>query len=73
MMFLSLDNLASRYGLLPSEVLSRGTTIDLYVLDLSTKYQKYQHEKSQGLNPPKRKPSLEEMKAMLTRVKQQGA
>ena len=71
MMFLTLDNLATRYGLLPSEVLGRATTLDLYVLDLSAKYQKYQHEKSQGLNPPTRKPSQEELKAMLTRVKQQ--
>lgn len=76
MMFLSLDNLANRYGLLPSEVLSRATTLDLYVLDLSAKYQRYRDEKAQGLNPPTRKPSQEELKAMLTRVKankQQGA
>lgn len=43
-MLLSLDNLAHRYGLLPSEALSRASTLDLMVLDLGAKWVNYQGE-----------------------------
>jgi hypothetical protein len=43
-MLLTVHNLAKTYGLMPSEVLERGTTFDLYVLDVHTKWVKYQHE-----------------------------
>ncbi len=33
---LSLDNLANRYGLLPSEALARASTFDLRVLEVSS-------------------------------------
>ena len=45
MMFLSLDNLAERYGLLPSEAMQRANTFDLYTLDIQAKWQKYQMDK----------------------------
>lgn len=51
-MLLSLDNLAKRYGLLPSEALGRATTFDLYVLDVSSKFQNHINSES-TTNPGK--------------------
>jgi len=43
MMVLTLDNLAHRYSVLPSEAMARATTFDIYVLDVSAKWLKYQN------------------------------
>ena len=74
-MLLSLDNLAHRYHVLPTEALARGTTFDLYVLDLGTKWVKYQQEQAdleaRGIKTTARQPSQEEMLAMIERTRQQ--
>ena len=44
-MLLTIDNLAQKYSMLPTQVLTNATTFDLCVLDVSTKYVKYQHDK----------------------------
>ena len=44
MMMLSLDNLAHRYSILPSEALMKGTTLDLRVLDVSARWQNHQQK-----------------------------
>ena len=75
-MAVTLDNLASRYHLLPSECLNRATTIDLYVLNVGVKWENHKREeelrKSQGLNPSPKRPKLtqDEMMAMIKRVKE---
>lgn len=38
-MFISLDNLATRYGLLPSEALDRANTLDFRVMEIATKWE----------------------------------
>jgi hypothetical protein len=43
---LQLDGLGKRYGLLPSEVLERGNTFDLYILDCALSFEHYHHEKA---------------------------
>jgi hypothetical protein len=68
-MLITLDNLAHRYQCLPSEALSRATTFDLYVLDVSTKWLRYQQDKADGKNPAARKPSQQEMLDMLKRAR----
>lgn len=68
-MILTLDNLAHRYMCLPSEALSRATTLDLYVLDISTKWAKYRQDIAEGKVPEVKQPSIEEMKAMIARVR----
>lgn len=45
---LQLDSLGKRYGLLPSEVLIRGDTFDLYVMDAALTYELFEHEKSKN-------------------------
>jgi hypothetical protein len=47
-MLLTVHNLAKTYGLMPSEIMSRATTFDLYVLDVSTRHSKYQQDVAQG-------------------------
>lgn len=75
MMYLTLDNLAHRYNCLPSEALTRATTLDLYVLDVSARWSKYQQEKAEHGNEyvkPAPKLSVEEMKAMIARTKERN-
>lgn len=67
-MILTLHNLAKTYKMLPSEILERGTTFDLYVLDTFSRYVKYQEARAQGRSMPssgKPKLSIEQMKAMM--------
>ena len=47
-MILTLDNLATRYHCLPSQAMAQGTTFDLYVLDVSAKWNKRQQDISDG-------------------------
>ena len=43
---LQIDGLGKRYGLLPSEVLTRGNTFDLYILDAALTFERYHHKKA---------------------------
>jgi hypothetical protein len=51
---LQIDTLGKRYGLLPSEVLSRGNTFDLYVMDAALTFESFHHKKAmnKGQTPP---------------------
>jgi len=71
MMVITLDNLAHRYSCLPSEVLRRGSTFDLYVLDVSTKWSNYQQDKADGRQPIARQPTQAEMFEMIKKARGQ--
>lgn len=43
---LQIDALGKRYGLLPSEVLVRASTFDLYILDCSLTFESFHHRKA---------------------------
>jgi hypothetical protein len=45
---LSIDTLSQRYGLLPSELLERATTFDLYVCNSAIKYQQIKQNEAEG-------------------------
>jgi hypothetical protein len=47
---LQIDGLGKRYGMLPSEVLSRGNTFDLYIMDCALTFENYQHKKAMNNN-----------------------
>lgn len=68
-MFLTIDNLATRYHLLPSEVFLTATTLDLYVMDLAVRWSNYKHEQANGptVNQPApvRELTQEEMIALV--------
>lgn len=68
MMILTADALAERYGLLPSEVLSRASTLDLYVMDAAITYRDYQQKKANKEYVPEL--TQEEMMAMLNKTRE---
>jgi len=74
MMLITLDNLAHRYQCLPSEALGRANTFDLYVLDVSTKWFKYQNDVAAGKEPNKPRPKLtvEQMQEMIRRARSEN-
>lgn len=39
--------MGQRYGLLPSEIISRASTFDLVVMDMAMTYERHHHEKNQ--------------------------
>ena len=43
---MQIDTLGKRYGLLPSEVLKRGDTFDLYIMDAALSFERYHHKKA---------------------------
>jgi hypothetical protein len=43
-----LDSLAHRYGCLPSEVIARANTLDLFVIDAAISYDNYQQRLQSG-------------------------
>jgi hypothetical protein len=47
-MILTLDTLGERYSMLPSEVLCRASTLDLYVMDVALSYHDHQRKKSEN-------------------------
>ena len=71
-MLITLDNLAHRYQCLPSEALSKATTFDLYVLDVSTKWLRYQQDRAEGKTPSAKQPSQAEMLDMIKKVRSEA-
>lgn len=43
---MQIDGLGKRYGMLPSEVLRKADTFDLYIIDAALTYENYQHKKA---------------------------
>lgn len=64
----TLDRIGQRYGLLPSEVLSRASTLDIIAMDVSISYERMKNSRSQGQVPEMRQ---EDMLAALKQRKQQ--
>ena len=69
-MVLTLHNMARTYKVLPSEALAKASSFDLYVLDLYSRYVKYQEAQNKGKAPPApRSITVDKMKAMVERAK----
>jgi hypothetical protein len=76
MMTLTVHNLAKEYGMLPSQALANATTFDLHVLDMSSRWIKYQQEQQEQKHGNKTAPAIpkltvEQMQAMMARVRNQ--
>jgi hypothetical protein len=65
----TLDRMGERYGLLPSEVLARATTLDIAIMDISIGYEKMRHDRAMGKPPTM---AAEDMKDILKRAKGAG-
>lgn len=71
-LILTIDGLGKRYGMLPSEVLHRSNTFDLYIMDAAMTFENYHHKKSMnnGVDPlPEYTP--DELLAMFNKNKEQ--
>lgn len=60
-MVMAVDAMASRYGLLPSEIMSRASTFDLFVYDTAVSYIQYAQDKSNGKGPEYKQEDLLEI------------
>lgn len=75
---ITIDNLAHRYGLLPSEALARGSSYDLKVMAISNTYHNKMREEQQNKGLKGNKPvvpeapvlSKEEMIKMIKKVRE---
>ena len=45
-LILTIDSLGKRYGMLPSDVLSRSNTFDLYIMDAAMSFENFHHKKA---------------------------
>ena len=45
-LILTIDGIGKRYGMLPSEVLERSNTFDLYIMDAAMTFDNYHHKKA---------------------------
>lgn len=68
-----LDSLATRYHLLPSEVLQRADSLDLMVYDVAVSYERHLREQARrqesGATPAVPEVSVNTMQQMLDKVR----
>lgn len=66
-----IDNLGKRYGMLPSEVIGRANTFDLYILDAALTFENYHHKKAMNNGiAPAPEYTTDELLAMVARQKE---
>lgn len=69
-MLISLDNVAQRYGVLPSVALATGDTLDLLVLQTANKFAQWQNTDEYKNNHGK---TVTQLEKMLEGVKHDGS
>lgn len=73
MMLLTLDNLAHRYQCLPSHALEHGTTFDLRVMEVSSRWLQHQQQaQERGETPRTHQPRQEQLMEMIRRVREKN-
>lgn len=68
-LILSLDTMAERYKILPSELMVRATTFDLYIMDAALSYHDYKRKLSEGKVAEQY--TVDELQSMMSKVKEQ--
>jgi hypothetical protein len=69
---LMIDSLGKRYGMLPSEVLNRSNTFDLYIMDVALSFENFHHKKAMNNgNDPLPDYTTDELLNMLNKNKEQ--
>jgi hypothetical protein len=72
MSILMIDSLGKRYGMLPSEVLNRSNTFDLYIMDAALTFENYSHRKAMNNGKePIADYTTDQLQAMLKKVRGQ--
>lgn len=51
-MALTIDTLGKRYGMLPSEVMNRASTWDIFIMDAAITYENYKNEQAMAKHNP---------------------
>lgn len=70
---MQIDTLGKRYGLLPSEVLRRADTFDLYIMDAALSFENFHNKKSQNYGrDPVPEYTVDELKNIMGKVKKQN-
>jgi hypothetical protein len=70
-MILSIDSIAERYKMLPTQVLSEASTFDMYVFNTAQAWRAQQNAYAQaGVKRPVPHASQDELKAMMKRAKE---
>lgn len=65
-----LDALGERYGMLPSEILERGNTFDLWVYDAAVSYINQRQQKNDPSSAPRvQNYSVDELQKRMERVR----
>lgn len=71
-----LDSLATRYHLLPSEVIQRADTLDVMVMDTAMAWQRVQRERMEAEHRGEPKPApkipVNKLQEMIDKVKRDG-
>ena len=67
---ITIDNMAQRYSLLPSDILGRASTFDLAVMDAAVRWQRIQRDKAEGKHSDVKPLTQEQMLAMIKSVKE---
>ena len=71
-LILTIDSLGKRYGMLPSEILERSNTFDLYIMDAALTFENYHHKKANNNGvEPLPEYSTDELLAMFNKNKDQ--
>ena len=69
-LILTIDSLGKRYGMLPSEVLERCNTFDLYIMDAAMTFESYHHKKQMNNGrEPMPDYTVDELQNMMNKVK----
>jgi hypothetical protein len=72
-MIMLIDTLSERYGILPSEVMTRATTFDVFIADTAIGYRNIVQERAMnGDKKPTSKLSEKDMMAAMERVRGKG-
>lgn len=67
-----VDSLGKRYGMLPSEVIGRANTFDLYIMDAALAFENFHHKKSMNNGKdPIPDYTTDELLAMVAKGKEQ--
>lgn len=72
---ITIGRMAEKYGMLPSEVISKATTYDLMITDVLVSYDNYQMQQASGKLPSadSYSYSVEEMKQMMEKAREQNS
>lgn len=68
-----LDSVAQRYGILPSRLMSEGSSFDIFIAEMAQRYLNRAAETARTGRPPVPELDTKTLQAMMDRVRKQDA